>query len=108
MKKSYVIYAALADQTDKGWVWFKDPELPTRTIVKVYNPASGRKVFCESRKIDNNFRNAYNKDPRATIANQDCDKALVMSEWYRCALGVFGTTKRTGQEVELGITKARI
>src|SRR5258708_5718418 len=55
MEKHYTIFAARSDETNEGWIWFSNPPLHTRTIVKVHHPKTGRVVFCESRKIDSNF-----------------------------------------------------
>jgi len=77
MENPYAIFAALSDQTNEGWIWFSNPSLHTRTIVKVRNPKAGRVVFCESRKIDPNFLAEYKQSAREI---ENPDKALVMSE----------------------------
>jgi hypothetical protein len=106
VEKPYRIYAALSDETNAGWIWFSCPPLPTRTIVKVRHPKNSRVVYCESRKIDHNFVREYNKPPRTNIDNS-CE-ALVLSEWYRNALGGFATSSMSGDQVKLEITTAQI
>ncbi len=103
MNKTYTIFAALSDETNEGWVWFRSPSLPTRTIVKIYCRATNRTVFCESRKIDPNFVKQHNDRPHTAKIASTCEP-LVISEWYRNALGGFAT--KSG--VELEITQPRI
>ncbi len=102
MKKAYTIFAALSDEANEGWVWFGCPSLPARTIVKVHCPRTHRTVYCESRRIDPNFKCKYNETPRQYIQNP-CE-SLVIGEWYRNALGGIATK----QVVELDITPARV
>lgn len=106
MEKPYKIFAALSDESNVGWIWFGCPPLPTRTIIKVRHPQNRRVVYCESRKIDCNFVTKYNNPPRKNIA--DSCEALVLSEWYRNALGGFATTGISGDHVNLDITAAKI
>jgi len=108
MKRNFTVYAAIADEANEGWIWFNS-DLPTRTIVKVTNGSTRRSVYCASRKIDENFRNTYNESPkRKKITRGDLD-ALVMSEWYRAALGAFETTERScGKRIRLTITQPRL
>lgn len=105
MENPYTIFAALSDQTNEGWVWFSNPPLHTRTIVRVHHPKTGRVVFCESRKIDPNFLTQYKQQKQGI---EKPDEALVISEWYRDALGGFPTTKMSGDQVKLDITPAQI
>ncbi len=107
MERLYTIFAAMRDETNEAWIWFSNPRLGTRTVVKVHNPKTGRVVFCESRKIDLNFLAQYNERPH-TQEIRNPDEALVISEWYRDALGGFSTTCNSGHQVSLGVTRARI
>jgi hypothetical protein len=106
MEKPYTVFAALSDQTNEGWIWFRNPPLHTRTIVKVRHPETGLVVFCESRKIDSNFLTQYKQQTQREIKKPD--ETLVISEWYRDALGGFPTTRMSGDQVKLDITPARI
>jgi hypothetical protein len=105
MEKPYTVFAALSDQANEGWIWFCNPLLHTRTIVKVCHSKTGRVVFCESRKIDPNFLVQYRQSAREIM---NPDEALVISEWYRDALGGFATTSSGGDKVKLDITPAQI
>jgi hypothetical protein len=105
MERSYTVFAALSDQTNEGWIWLHNPSLHTRTIVRVRHLETDRVVFCESRKIDSNFLAQYMQSARE-IKNPD--GALVISEWYRNALGGFATSGMSGDQVKLDITRAKI
>ncbi len=106
MEKPYTIFAALSNETNEGWIWFSKPPLHTRTIVRVHNSQTRRVVFCESREIDYNFLTQYN-ERRHTQKITNPDEALVISEWYRDALGGFAPSK-SGEQVKLDITQAQI
>jgi hypothetical protein len=98
----YQTFAALAEESNSGWVWLGETgELKSRLIVKIVH--NGHKVFCECRTIDGNFCNLYNHPPRISISGNP-KKALVISQWYRSALGGI----ETQQEVDLDITPAKI
>jgi hypothetical protein len=102
---NYKIYAALAEEENEGWVWLKDQNLTTRTPIKIHNPVSGRSVFCVSRRIDPNFLKRYKDGPHTCeIQGADEEKALVISEWYRDALGGLDARK----EVMLHISKLKV
>ena len=102
----YTIYAARTEDVNEGWIWIREPELPTRTLVKVYHPQSRRAVICQARRIDENFlKDREENYPRApAITKDDWATAMLISEWYRDALGGFRTTTRTHQKVWLIVT----
>ena len=109
MEKDFIIYAAPVDDVDAGWIWFKS-NLPTRTVIKVRNKRTRRHVYCLSRQIDDNFIARYNNQPaderprRYKITGTDLDNALVISEWYRNALGGFPSTySKNGTSIRLSI-----
>jgi hypothetical protein len=106
MGQAYTIYAALGKEDKEGWVWIQQPDLLPFTPVKIHNPQTGKSVYCEARHIDSNFQREYNHPPRITI--DDPSKAMVISGWYRAALGGFETTYHSGKDVELEITKLRL
>ena len=83
------LFAALREDTQQGWVWLQDASLPARSIVKITNPANGKSVYCEALQIENNFLSTYNQSPRVSIS--DPQAALVISGWYRAALGDLST-----------------
>jgi hypothetical protein len=105
MKKLYTIYPASDAETNEGWVWFRDPDLPSRTIVKIQNVSSGHSVFCESRKIDAYFLENCKETRRFELQNPD--DALFISGWYRDALGGFDPTSHSKKTVELNITPTK-
>jgi hypothetical protein len=84
----YIIRAAVSDETNEGWVWMSGQ--PSRTVVKITDPKTRRTVFCEVREFDNNFINTYNHAPRISIDTPR--QTIVMSEWYRGALGFLEKT----------------
>jgi hypothetical protein len=107
MNRTFAVYAAIADEANEGWIWFNS-DLPTRTIVKVTNDRTRRSVYCASRKIDEDFLNNYNDSEKRKKISRDGRDTLVMSAWYRDALGGFKTTARScGQRIRLTITPSR-
>ena len=108
----YIIRAALAEETNDGWVWICGPslkELDSRTVVKIRRPDRCRSVYTEVRTIDCNFLGQYNDSPRTIIIDSNQD-TIVMAEWYRRALAIRDTTdddNKTGR-VPLIVKKARM
>lgn len=92
------LFAALREDTQQGWVWLQDTRLKSRSIVKIKNPANGKVVYCEALQIDQNFLSAYNQSPRITISNPQI--ALVISGWYRAALGDLSTQADVPLEIK--------
>lgn len=107
----YIIRAALAEETNDGWIWICGPStehLDSRTVVSVKQFGARHVIYAEVRKIDENFRQRYNASPRINI---DCKRdTLVMAEWYRRALAIRGTTERDNQTgtVPLIVSRAKI
>ena len=97
---SYIIRAALDEETNDGWVWMA---LPSRTVVRIRCDTGA--VFCQVRKIDKNFLKKYNDPAGSRIRISNPDETIVMAEWYRNALGGFGTTaadnKNDRQELDV-------
>jgi hypothetical protein len=97
--------AALHDESDKGWIWF--PEIHAvdtrRRVMLLRNIETTRQVYCECRQIDPNFLNIYAERHHRTPASYllDIDRMVVMSEWYRDALGI----RKTGQLVTFELNK---
>ena len=83
------LFAALREDTQQGWVWLQDASLPARSIIKITNPENGKSAYCEALQIENNFLTAYNQSPRISIT--DPKATLVISGWYRAALGDLST-----------------
>ena len=89
--RKYTICAGMAEEDNGGWVWIQDPRLPSRTLIQLSRRLRGRKwtTFCEARFIDRNFIKGYSKDGRVDLVEQP--NPMVISEWYRNALGGFPT-----------------
>ena len=79
------VFAALRDDTHQGWAWLQNASLPPRSVVKITNTSNGKSVYCEALQIDPNFLTQYNQSPRFAI--KDPSNSLVLSAWYRAALG---------------------
>lgn len=86
----YIIRVALHEEANEGWIWTKG--FRSRTIVRIRNPANKSTVFCQIRRLDENFVEIYNDDPKKRrIPLIDAD-TIVMSQWFRDALGELKTT----------------
>ena len=105
--KKYIVRAALHEEANAGWVWLE--EFPSRSLLKISHKDSGCSVVCEARTLDANFIAKYNHEPRCNIEPTKSAHTLVMSQWYRDALGGFKTTERdnTTGTIELTIDKCR-
>jgi hypothetical protein len=48
------VFAALHEDTDKGWVWLSlDGHFTARMTIKIFHGKES--VYCEYRKLENNF-----------------------------------------------------
>jgi hypothetical protein len=99
----YIIRAAMRDEANEGWVWMDGH--PSRTIVRITRDALKRSVICQTRQFDKNFLKSYNdkaSERQPLVLGHD---TIVMSSWYRDALGGFETTDRddTTGRVELNV-----
>ena len=109
MKKHFKVYAAMAEEQDGNWIWI-DTTIPTRTVVKVENPRAKRSIYCQVRQLDANYIARYNAPTetgpkRYQIDKKHHDDAIVISQWYRDALGGFPTTRERGDAyIELVIS----
>lgn len=102
----YIIRAALREEANDGWIWIED--FPSRSVVEISNRKNKRSVVCQTRKPDENFLKIYNDGRRHEIKPEQ--DTIVMSAWYRDALGGFGTTNRdnsTDTKVSLDIRPYR-
>jgi hypothetical protein len=89
----YQVYAALHEEATEGWVWFAEPPLESHRLVLLINEDTGRRVYCECRRLDSNFINLYNaRSHTRTINPTMFHDVLVISDWYRTALGIPGTS----------------
>lgn len=79
------IYASLFEHINDGFVWLKQPDLPSRCVVKITNPQSQASIFCEAFQFEDNFLTLYNSDSRVNIEKPET--SIVMNAWYRKRLG---------------------
>ena len=80
------VFPSLHEEAREGWVWASSVPDPTTPHLLVRNLGNGRRVVCEQRLIDANFRRTYNQPPRAALP--DNGKVLVASAFYRQRLGL--------------------
>lgn len=83
----FKIYASMYSDIGEGSVWVSGLQFEQREIVKIRNPSNGKRCYCEFLRIEENFKDLYNKtgSRRKTIGNEN---SIVMNEWYRTKLGV--------------------
>jgi hypothetical protein len=86
----YIIRAALREEMNDGWVWLDG--FPSRTVIEIKNLNTGCSVICQARKLDDNYIEHYNSDQGRLRIGMG-DNIIVMSGWYREALGISETTK---------------
>ena len=97
VREVFRIYAATRDDINSGWVWLTLPDLPQRAIVRIENCATGKAVYCEALRIDENFLHIYNRSRRVPIYGGT--NVLVANEWYRSRLGDIATQSEVELEV---------
>jgi len=83
------IFAALREDSQQGWVWLQDRNLPARSIVRIKNTVNRKVIYCEALQIDDNFLNVYNEPHRVKIKNPQ--GSIVINGWYRASLGGLST-----------------
>jgi hypothetical protein len=121
--EDYSVFSALHEETDKGWVWAlldKAEGFTSRMTIKI--SYAGRSVYCEYRSIDANFVKRYDRSENTKCMYFKTKKeaqyepvndltslreVIVISDWYRKALGDFGTSWKTGERQKLAIRKPR-
>jgi hypothetical protein len=117
------VFAALHEDTDKGWVWLRlDPKRGFLSRSTILIRRGDRSVYCEHRNFDKNFVRKYDASedthciyfPDKTAARERgpvdlgaVSDVIVMSGWYRSALGGFETEGFGGEEQQLEILKPR-
>jgi hypothetical protein len=99
----YIIRKALHEEGNDGWVWTTG--YGSRVVVRITNPTNKRQVYCQVRALDNDFQRIYKDDPRKRRIPIVDEETIVMSQWYRDALGGFETTDKNNEngKVELSI-----
>jgi hypothetical protein len=88
--KKFYIQAALHDESSSGWIWASQPGLLARSLVKITNKRNNKSIICEYREIDQYFAKTYNQasDEKGAEGLQSDKKPIVISLWYRHALGI--------------------
>lgn len=114
-KGRYRVFAALHEDTDKGWVWIRLSQLEgfqSRSTIKI--KSGSHSVYCEHRNFDANIVRKYDSSDSTTCIYFGDDKAsfferkqaarhavehrehvdltkfddvIIISGWYRVALG---------------------
>jgi len=84
----YDVFMALHEEAHSGWVWFKTPDFPSRTLVRIKH--SARSVTCECRILDDRDVAHYNAEThgKRTIDPNAYGDVLIANDWYRTALGI--------------------
>lgn len=85
------VHTALHEETNNGWIWAWYPQLHARSVVRITNLVTKRSVHCEYREIDKFFLKRFNQS-KPDAANQMTteENPIVISLWYRNALGIQG------------------
>ena len=47
-----ILYVALREDVQHGWVWLDDSSLRMRSIIKIKNTENGKSIYCEALQID--------------------------------------------------------
>jgi hypothetical protein len=97
------VYAALHDESDKGWVWLPGVKSVRRKTVFLWYPEKRSAVYCEVREIDPNFVKVYAREHGKTEADYTLNDMIVISQWYRDALGI----ERTEMRVTIEVSESR-
>lgn len=92
----YKIYPTLHEESNNGWVWLFRADSDPRSVIRLCH--KGRTVYCEWRRIDENFIAVYNSRLRTDTLSRENQDTLVVSDWYRRALEI----KNGEAEVETG------
>ncbi len=96
------VFLALHEESKEGWVWVSPLEHATTPYVRVRNPANGRRVVCEQRLIDGNFRRIYCQSSGTSLP--ESGNVVVVSGYYRERLGLVFSSS---DPVELEISPTR-
>lgn len=97
MEMKLKIFAALSEDINNGWVWLPDNIVSTRTVVKITNASTRKKVYCEAIQTGFNFQKRYNQQAKHEIT--DPSATLIINEWYRQKLGITKTQQFENLEV---------
>lgn len=96
----YRILASLRADMNEGWVWLGKTRPEPRATIRIKNKTNGKKIYCESLEIDNNYLYEYNDPSRHHIEEKDINAVIIMNGWYRKKLGNLETNREYDLEVE--------
>ena len=84
----YDVYMALHEEAHSGWVWFKSPTLPSRSLVRIKH--DDRRVTCECRILDDRDVGYYNAEThgKRKVDPNAHEDVLIANDWYRDALNI--------------------
>jgi len=106
--RNYRIYPSLFEEMNEGYVWVNEPEWDSRKVARITNVSNGKTIYCETRTIDDGFKNNYREknsginDTRPLeMVLEEGDNQIVISQWYRDDLKI-----DTGKDVKLRIEKS--
>jgi len=101
---SYIIRAALQEETNNGWIWIA---LPSRSFVRIRH--GNCCAYCEVRDIrDKNFLHQYEADPKR-IAISKPNETIVMAKWHREeVLGILKTTAKNNLDYRAELDVRRV
>jgi hypothetical protein len=80
------VFPSLHEESKEGWIWVSSLQDAAVPHILLRNPSNGRRVVCEQRLIDGNFRLVYNQPPRTPLP--ESDNVVVVSGYYRERLGL--------------------
>lgn len=99
------VHTALHEESSSGWIWASRPELRARGVVRITNHANRRSIHCEYREIDTFFLKRFNRGkPDEASEMKMQENPIVISWWYRAALGIL----EIGKDVDLDLTPERL
>ena len=102
MKRKFIIYAALYEESKEGWVWIPPTNEINSEFIRIINPKTEKYIVCERRTLDDNYVKYYNNRHGARKINkEDIERCIVINEYYRNKLGNISTK----EEVELEIVE---
>lgn len=94
-----MLFAALREDSQQGWIWLQNSGFPARSIIKITNPLNKKAVYCEALQIEENFLSLYNSQShRKTITNPQ--SSIVINGWYRAKLGDLSTQTEVALKIQ--------
>lgn len=99
------VLACLASDIDASYIWSNCISLGQANHFFRVRVDDGEWVVVRILYASKNFKRRYSKDGRALITEDD--RFIVLSEHYRCRLGIEGTSFRTGRKYKLELKPCR-